>query len=238
MVSMLASAQDVDVVVENKQVEKTMGGCLSTKVVHSVCITAQATKDVFGCIAGDGHSPASSQGYPLLPRTREPLERMATAFQAVEEGQQPRSVISQESPHLADMGIFNSGCHANELIQARRSKRQGGRPQQAGQQTLETQRPLPMSSRLVTSGNQCHTMSLNVRRRPYLFLVKLVQSFDRLLVNTFGLSDGCTDVETVDMKPAELVNGLGQIGFDRLQIAFVHVCHLIFDQTEAISIRD
>ena len=117
MASMLASAQDVDVVVENKQVEKTMGGCLSAKVVHSVSISAQATKDVFGRIAGDGHSPASSQGYPLLPRTREPLERMATAFQAGKESQQSRSVISQESSHLADVRVFNSGCHANELIQ-------------------------------------------------------------------------------------------------------------------------
>ena len=68
-----ASPQDVDIVVESKQVEEALGCGLGAEVVHLVRIAAQAAEDMLSRVAGDGHRPAFGQEHPLLLRTRQPV---------------------------------------------------------------------------------------------------------------------------------------------------------------------
>jgi len=66
-------------------------------------------------------------------------------------------------------------------------------------------------------------------QRVGVLLVKDSQGFDRLLVGTRGPMHPRTDVETVDVKPAELMNSFGQVRLHRLQVAGVHIGQVQLD---------
>jgi hypothetical protein len=103
------------------------------------------------------------------------------------------------------------------LVQPGRGQVEGGQPQRSQQHTLETLRSLPVALSLVT-GRYEFLVLLLLRRgqRSQMLFVKGSQGVNRSLVGSPGAMNPRADMEAVDMKPTELMNGLGQVGLYRL----------------------